>query len=179
MTKELTMCVAMLNQFNRDVDRRGYIGVYDAPHFSELGFRFADRGAVESAIFDIDNDGTDELVVRKYWPTDDIGNEFVSEIYVYPKGSTVLETYEQRMPWKEFDFETPNRIVLKEYRLAALPSPSPMLRGRMYVGPFRFNGAIYISLTGVDKRWIVIAKYVGRDSLQDICYFRDTRDTSP
>lgn len=175
LANEMVMCLAMLDQYNRDIFRVGYADVYGALQYSGLGFVHTEYGGVQSAIFDINNDETDELVVKKYRAVGKMGMEFSSEIYIYPKGSTVIEDYQGRKPWEEFDYATPNRISLSEYRLTALPSPHPVLEGPIYVGPFRFGGSIFVSLTSIYESWIVISKYMGGDKLQDICYFRDTK----
>jgi len=46
------------------------------------------------------------------------------------------------------------------------------LTGIFTVQPFMLDGSAYVSLTDARAEWIVIAKYLGGERLEDQCYLQ-------
>jgi hypothetical protein len=118
---------------------------------------------------DLDNDGQEDLVVKatfcpKGAPSD--------SLYVFPADSTVLE----QASWQDLSplLATHNKFERTggTYPLTALqmaPAP-PMLTTSFSLGPFLLDGRSYIGITDTRRKWMVIAKYLGGERFEDLCY---------
>jgi hypothetical protein len=66
---------------------------------------------------------------------------------------------------------TSNRYELKAIKgnKGALP---PNIGPIFVLQPFLWERAFYISMTGLERDWVVIAKYRQAENVQDVCYFQ-------
>jgi hypothetical protein len=129
--------------------------------------------SLDSAIMDLDNSGTKDLVVKttfcmKGAPSD--------SVYIFPADSTVLE----RTSWQDMGplLATDDKFERTggTYPLVSLPierSPiSPVLATLFAVQPFILDSAAYVALTDAKREWLVVAKYRGGQQFEDRCYLR-------
>lgn len=129
--------------------------------------------SLDKANMDLNNDGRDDLVVKttfcmKGAPSD--------SFYVFPANSPVLD----QLSWQDLSplLATHDKFERTggSYPLTSLPmdkaSLSPALSTVFTIQPFRLDGVAYVSLTDARREWMVIAKYRGRERLEDQCYLR-------
>lgn len=129
--------------------------------------------SLDKASMDLNNDGRDDLVVKttfcmKGAPSD--------SFYVFPANSPVLD----QLSWQDLSplLATHDKFERTggSYPLTSLPmdkaSLSPALSTVFTIQPFRLDGVAYIGLTDARREWMVIAKYRGRERLEDQCYLR-------
>jgi hypothetical protein len=181
MSGDKALCAKVLDLFNASVDGNGLLR-YERGAFQAIGWRPLDlRGqppkvrrcsTLEQAVFDLDNDGTDDLVVRtnfcmKGKPSD--------SLYVFPSDSDVL----QRASWQDLNplVSTPDKFERTggTYPLTRFPkreagSKPAVLNTLFALQPFRFEGHSYVSLTDASTEWVVVARYRGREQFDDLCY---------
>lgn len=120
--------------------------------------------SLDRAVFDVNNDGRDELVVKttfcmKGAPSD--------SLYVFPADSPVLS----QAQWQDLGplLATSDRFE----RTGGTYAPSlnaPELAGLFRITPFVWEGVAYVGLTDSRRKGVVIAKYVAGDRLDDQCY---------
>jgi hypothetical protein len=127
--------------------------------------------SLDKTMIDLDNDGRKDMVVKttfcmKGSPSD--------SLYVFPADSRVLED----SSWQDLSpllathdkFERTGGI----YPLTALPfdkgQSSPALRTTFSVYPFILEGTTYVGLTDSRREWLLVAKYMGEERLEDLCY---------
>ena len=130
--------------------------------------------SLDKAIFDLDNDGRLDLVIKttfcmKGSPSD--------SFYMFPADSAVLE----QSNWQDLSplLATPDKFERTggAYPLTQLPpedtgvSRTP-LTGVFIVQPFMLDGRAYVSLTDGRAEWTVIAQYRGGRRFEDLCYLR-------
>ena len=129
--------------------------------------------SLDKTILDLDNDGHKDLVVKttfcmKGSPSD--------SLYVFPADSKVLED----ASWQDLSPLLATRDKFERtggiYPLTALQFDkglsSPALTTTFSVHPFILEGTTYVGLTDGRREWLVVAKYVGEERLEDICYLR-------
>ncbi len=129
--------------------------------------------SLDKTIIDLDNDGHKDLVVKttfcmKGSPSD--------SLYVFPADSRVLED----SSWQDLGpllathdkFERTGGI----YPLTTLQfdkgQAPPVLTTTFSVHPFILDGTTYVGLTDDRREWLVVAKYVGEERFEDLCYLR-------
>lgn len=129
--------------------------------------------SLDKTIIDLDNDGRKDLVVKT---TFCMKGDPSDSLYIFPAESTVLE----ETSWQDLSpllathdkFERTGGI----YPLTALQfdkgQASPALATTFSVNPFILEGTTYVGLTDSRREWLVVAKYVGEERLEDLCYLR-------
>ena len=122
---------------------------------------------------DLDNDGQDDLVVKAtFCPKGTPSDSF----YMFPADSPVLE----QASWQDLSplLATHNKFERTggTYPLTALrmdkASTAPVLTTSFALYPFLFSGQSYIRMTDIRREWTVIAKYLGGERFEDLCYLR-------
>ena len=130
--------------------------------------------SLDKTMIDLDNDGRKDMVVKttfcmKGSPSD--------SLYVFPADSRVLED----SSWQDLSpllathdkFERTGGI----YPLTALQfdkgQASSALTTTFSVHLFVFEGTTYVGLTDVRREWLVVAKYMGEERFEDLCYLRE------
>ncbi len=183
MSTDKALCAKVLDLFNASLDGTGGLR-YDQEVFRAISWKPVElRGqpprdgrcsTLEQALFDLDNDGADDLVVRtsfcmKGKPSD--------SLYVFPSESDVL----QRMSWQDLTllvgspdkFErTGGTYPLTRFPKGEAGAKPTMLTGLFALHPFRLDGRSYVSLTDASTHWVVIARYRRGEQLDDLCYLR-------
>jgi len=129
---------------------------------------------------DLDNDGAYDLVVRA---TSCMKGSPSDSLYVFPSDSHVLE----QSSWQNLAplLDTGNKFERTggSYPLTAIPFSSgpthaeARLSTVFTVHPFLLGEKAYLALTDRIGEWIVVAKYLGGERLEDLCYLK-TNDTS-
>lgn len=183
MSANKDLCVAVLEMFNSGEKKAGAVS-YDHEAFRQISWSPVGLGGqapkvrrcneLERALFDIDNNGGLDMVVRatfcmKGAPSD--------SLYIFPADSPVLD----QATWQNFSplLATRNKFERTggSYPLTDLAAEN---RGRtgaalstvFTLRPFRMNDQTYVSLTDGRAQWIVIAKYLQGEQFQDLCYLR-------
>lgn len=180
--KDHTFCTRVLEAFREDVDDR-WRPRYQHEIFRQITWKPIElRGqgpktrhcsSLDKAMFDLDNDGQLDLVVKttfcmKGSPSD--------SFYMFPADSTVLE----RANWQDLSpllatFDKFERTG-GSYSLSALPmssesnKESPALNTVFMVQPFIMGEKTYVALTDGHGQWVVIARYLRGERLEDQCY---------
>jgi hypothetical protein len=181
--RDSKLCARVLEAFREDVDDRRRLR-YQHEIFRQITWKPVElRGqgpktghcsSLDKAMFDLDNDGQEDLVVKttfcmKGSPSD--------SFYMFPADSTVLE----QANWQDLSslLATPDKFERTggAYSLTQIPiqetgvSRTP-LTGVFTVQPFMLDGSAYVSLTDGRAEWIVIAKYLRGERFEDQCYMR-------
>ena len=129
--------------------------------------------SLDKTILDLDNDGRKDLVVKT---TFCMKGDPSDSLYIFPAESSVLgET-----SWQDLSPLLATRDKFERtggiYPLTALQfdkgQSSPALTTTFSVDPFILEGTTYVGLTDGRREWLVVAKYVGEERLEDICYLR-------
>lgn len=158
------------------------------------------------ARFDINNDGTEELVFKVFSSFNGVPGE---GIYIFPSNSDLLTklTLPERGRYglapKEV-FDTESKFDPEEYYLKDLPHPlesalvgkarnelsnlikarikdadlRPFISRSFSLKPFSFNNTTYVSITDLVSVWIVVAKYKQAEEMEDFCYFYNPESKS-
>jgi hypothetical protein len=180
------LCAKVLEAFREDVDDRWRLR-YQHEIFRQIpwkpvelsgqGPKATHCSSLNQAMFDVDNDGQTDLVVKSTFcmkgsPSD--------SFYKFPAGSVVLE----QANWQDLSplLATPDKFERTggAYPLTQIPieetgvSRMP-LTGVFTVQPFVLDGIAYVSLTDGRAEWTVIAKYLGGERFEDQCYLRMAR----
>ncbi len=199
MSAEKEVCQVMLQFSNQ-----GLLGTmqleqpqgFEAPGFNFVqweSIRLADsfrghNGAVEGALFDINNDGQLDWVVRIQWA---IGGLYSHELGIYER--------RQVSPFQDVGFDNRDlakadaRLTLmgRQYFLTKIPQRKAK-DGRSfyyeitpaYLMPFQFKNSTYILMANPfvlpefvadGRRFAVVAKYLSTFQLLDICYIEEAR----
>jgi hypothetical protein len=177
------LCARVLEVFREDLDDRWRLR-YQHEIFRQITWKPVELkgqgpksrhcSSLDKAIFDLDNDGQPDLVVKttfcmKGSPSD--------SFYMFPADSAVLE----QANWQDL---SPLLMTLDKfertggaYPLTQLPaeetgvSRMPLI-GVFKVQPFILDGSAYVSLTDGRAEWTVIAQYRGGGRFEDLCYLR-------
>ena len=180
--RDSKLCARVLEAFREDVDDRGRLR-YQHEIFRQITWKPVELkgqgpktrhcSSLDKAMFDLDNDGQPDLVVKttfcmKGSPSD--------SFYMFPADSTVLE----QANWQDLSplLATPDKFERTggAYPLTQLPveetgvSRSP-LTGVFTVQPFMLDWSAYVSLTDGHAEWSVIAQYRGGGRFEDLVIF--------
>ena len=177
------LCARMLEAFREDVDDRGRLR-YQHEIFRQITWKPVELNgqgpktrhcsSLDQAMFDLDNDGQQDLVVKttfcmKGSPSD--------SFYMFPADSAVLE----QANWQDLSplLATNDKFERTggTYPLTSFPmeNGSSALTALFALHPFVLDGVTYVSLTDARGEWIVIARYLRGEQFQDLCYLRDSR----
>jgi len=184
-SRDSTLCAKVLEAFREDVDDRGRLR-YQHEIFRQITWRpvelkgqgpkMSHCSNFNQAMFDLDNDGQPDLVVKSTFcmkgsPSD--------SFYKFPAGSAVLE----QANWQDLSplLATPDKFertggVYPLTQLSAGETEVSLtsLTGVYTVQPFMLDENAYVSLTDGRAEWIVIAKHQGGERFEDQCYLRLT-----
>jgi hypothetical protein len=182
-SRDSKLCARVLDAFREDVDDRWRLR-YQHEIFRQITWKPVElRGqgpktrhcsSLNQAMFDLDNDGQPDLVVKttfcmKGSPSD--------SFYMFPADSAVLE----QANWQDLSplLATPEKFERTggAYPLTQLPAEETgvnrtPLTGVFTVQPFILDGSAYVSLTDGRAEWTVIAQYRGGGRFEDFCYLR-------
>ena len=180
MSKDPRLCKAMLALYNEDMRVYGRIRYDQHEMFTNIWkpvdldeANHPTYGCLQlwRGIFDINNDGKNELVIKQ---SACLSGILTDSLYVYPSNSDVLNFNPESgklNPLKDTDNKLGEHEV---YYLRDLPGASKAwVGGHLILNPFIWEGTSYISMTDQTPRWIIIAKYKQAEEKQDICYFSD------
>ncbi len=171
MSKDANLCNEMLALYNEDMNAYRRIR-YDLHElFTIIKWQEDKELELTHALFDINNDGKNELVINSRGRLHGID---IDNLYIFPEDSDVLSKLKPGagglhalMDSVEL-FSTHNNV----YFLKDLPNAYDVGASVYFVlKPFIWHGTTYISITDQTPRWIVIAKYKQAEETQDICYF--------
>ena len=178
------LCARMLEAFREDVDDRGRLR-YQHEIFRQITWKPVELkgqgpktrhcSSLDKAIFDVNNDGQQDLVVKtrfcmKGSPSD--------SFYMFPADSAVLE----QANWQDLSplLTTPDKFERTggRYQLSGLSMPSEAdkqlsaLSTMFTLQPFIMDEKTYVTLTDGRGEWMVIAKYLRGDQFEDACYLQ-------
>jgi len=177
-------CTKVLEAFREDLDDR-WRPRYQHEIFRQITWKPVELkgqgpksrhcSSLDKAIFDLDNDGQPDLVVKttfcmKGSPSD--------SFYMFSADSAVLE----QANWQDLSplLATPDKFERTggSYPLTVLPMSSesgkggPALSTVFTVQPFIMDEKAYVALTDGRGQWTVIAKYLRGERFEDQCYLR-------
>jgi len=177
-------CTKVLEAFREDLDDR-WRPRYQHEIFRQITWKPVELkgqgpksrhcSSLDKAIFDLDNDGQPDLVVKttfcmKGSPSD--------SFYMFPADSAVLE----QANWQDLSplLATPDKFERTggSYPLNAIPMSSeqskeaPVLDTVFTVKPFIMDEKTYVALTDGRGQWTVIARYLRGERFDDRCYLR-------
>ena len=176
MSKENEVCAAMLKLFNGDKSKHGTIIFERHKEFIQWERVEVKPEPVDAAYcsqllkarFDINNDGTDDLVIRTRHCFKSLLND---TLYVYPLESPIPEVLEdpQAQPLGALDFKS---YDLRKGPMNQKGEPKAWIGwGALVLEPFKKGEKSYIVLSDYRQEWIAIAQYLGENNLDDVCYF--------
>jgi hypothetical protein len=99
-------------------------------------------------------------------------------LFIFPENSDILSGLKPGPGGLSDMFASANKFELTGdlYELketkgkkGALP---PSIGTVFVLQPFLWGQIFYISVTGLERDWVVIAKYRQPENIQDVCYFR-------
>jgi hypothetical protein len=131
--------------------------------------------SLQRANFDIDNDGHSNLVLKHSGCLHDLMSD---GLFIFPENSDILSGLKPGPGGLSDMFASANKFQLTGdlYELketkgkkGALP---PSIGTVFVLQPFLWGQIFYISVTGLERDWVVIAKYRQPENIQDVCYFR-------
>ena len=182
--KDSKLCARVLEAFREGADDRWRL-TYQHEIFRQITWKPVELkgqgpkarhcSSLDKAIFDLDNDGQPDLVVKttfcmKGSPSD--------SFYMFPADSKVLE----QASWQDMAplLATPDKFERTggSYPLTVLPMSSesskgaPALSTVFTVQPFIMDEKTYVALTDGRGQWTVIAKYLRGEQFEDQCYLR-------
>lgn len=127
--------------------------------------------SLDKTIIDLDNDGQKDLVIKAtFCMKGDPSDSF----YVLPVDSRVLEN----ASWQDL---SPLLAIHDKFERTGGTYPLrsiqfdkgalfPDLTTTFSVHPFRLDSTTYVGLTDGRREWMVIAKYLGAERFEDLCY---------
>lgn len=195
MSKNKKLCNYMVSLYNADMKTYGEIKYSVHSIFSRIGWEDINSlgpdpfVVPQKAIFDINNDGKKELVIKTNSP---VFKAFVDELFIFPITSNVISKLKPGSRGKRALFDTKN-ILFRNYKIYYLNQASEndlvgneknhkskqditaSIGPSFVLNPFILDGETFISMTDLDSEWFVIGKYKKQGEMQDICYFRIRR----
>jgi hypothetical protein len=182
MSKDKELCASILQLFNTDMKQHKEIRYDKHEVFAQIswkgGLEEGSHGCsyLRHALFDINNDGMDELVIKT---SHCLRDQLADSLYIFPSGSKVLEAIKE--PGSQALATATGKVELMGkggfwYELKRLSKGkkgelTPGIGGVLVLQPLLKGKTAYISMTDLHQEWIVIAKYKQADTLEDICYF--------
>ena len=181
--RDSKLCARVLEAFREDMDDRRRLR-YQHEIFRQITWKQVELkgqgpktrhcSSLDKAIFDMDNDGQPDLVIKttfcmKGSPSD--------SFYMFPADSAVLE----QANWQDLSslLATPDKFErtggaypLTQISMAETGVSRTPLTDVFSVQPFMLDGRAYVSLTDGRAEWIVIAQYRGGGRFEDLCYLR-------
>jgi hypothetical protein len=178
MSQDKDLCAHMLAIFNADMKKDRML-LYEK-HKEFIVWEPVDTGAVLmipycsqtlKQIFDINNDGTDELVIRT---RSCFQSQLTDRLYIFPLDSNAIELLKD--PKSQVTSTTEDRLNAMTYHLTKMPglksvAQAPGIYTILTLEPFKFKGTFYVSMTDLSQEFIVIAKYLHGEERDDLCYF--------
>lgn len=188
LDKDKELCTGMLNLFNEDVRKYKFINSEKHKEFVRWeplnAAGSSPCGQYWQSKFDINNDGADEIVIRV---RSCLGGAMTDLLYIFPLTSDVLERLKE--PDSQVLASAPDKVELLGdgghwYALRELPvtkkdAPRPGIGGVLLLEPFVKGKTAYISMTDAHEEWIVIAKYLRGEALEDVCYLHGKSRLKP
>jgi hypothetical protein len=182
MSKDAKLCNAMLALYNEDMkaykrirydQHEMFTNMWKPVDLHEANYPTYECSQLWRGVFDIDNDGKNELVVKASGCMSGI---LTDGLFIYPDNSDVLSKLKPGAGGLHALFDNPNHLFSSGnqiYLLKDLPKTPEVawVGGHFVLHPFIREGASYISMTDQTPRWIVIAKYKQAEEMQEICYF--------
>lgn len=207
MSKEDNVCQHMLKLYNEDLRKYGEVRYDEHEEFTaikwesikyyqvEEGKKYypqypmvANGGIARISKFDINNEGKEEIVIKKQHMLSGIPYEsvyyFKSEDADYFKDDEFdVKILYTKAAGGSGSFDT--------YSLKELPQHSDILGGKevklyygfgphFYINPFNFQGSHYVAMKDNEmwtEKWLVILKYTQENKPKDICYYLKISDT--
>lgn len=178
MSQDKKLCEHMLALFNADMKKYRRLEYEKHKEFViweavETGEIVADKYCRQTLkqSFDINNDGTDEHVIRRRHC---FQSQLTDLLYAFPLNINAVEQLKD--PTSQILGTTPNKLEAMEYKLNKWPRAKagelhPGIGPILTLEPFKFGQIFYVSLTDLRQEFIVIAKYVGGEELDHVCYF--------
>lgn len=182
MSKDKELCETMLELFNSDTKKYREIRYQEHESFSKVPWekigvpsRLAPSCQIlQKAMFDINNDGRDELVIKL---SACIHGQLVDSLYLFPLTSDILSKLKPDQPGGLSDLFTATDKVYQTgevYALSELNSANTdglkMVTGIVKVNPLMWKKTTYLSITDLYPEWIVVAKYLQQEVFEDFCY---------
>jgi hypothetical protein len=205
MSKEKSVCQNMLLLYNDDLKKYGEIQY--AEHEEYMSIKWEQRKAfsfyngikdptdVMMSIFDINNDGKEEIVIK--W-TGSLGGYPTDSIHIFSKDDMELFV-------SEFNFNVIRRQIgnigidepfkNNSYDLTEMPPIQIIVlgkkneikyaMGRLFsFHPFKFKGKYYIEMRDDydnpgGTKFLVIFQYLDNRKLKDVCYYLKMTNCSP
>jgi hypothetical protein len=185
MSKDKVLCKNLLNLFNEDVKQHGEL-TYQHEAFTSIQWEtitsiYDERypahscDSLQRANFDIDNDGHSNLVLKHSGCFHDV---MTDDLFVFPEDSDIISRLTPGTGGLSDMFASANRFPPTSHRYerkatkgnkGALP---PNIGPVFVLQPFLWEQTFYISVTGLERGWVVIAKYRQAENIQDVCYFQ-------
>jgi hypothetical protein len=181
--RDSKLCAGVLEAFREDSDDRWRLR-YQHEIFRQITWKPVELkgqgpksrhcSSLDKAIFDLNNDGQPDLVVKT---TFCIKGSPSDSFYMFPADSAVLE----QANWQDLSplLATPDKFERTggAYPLRQLPGEKASvswtpLTGVFTVQPFMLDGSAYVSLTDGRAEWSVIVQYRGGGRFEDLCYLR-------
>ena len=178
MSQDKQLCESMLAIFNADMKKERVLEYEKHKEF--VVWEPVDTGRSQSdsycshelkQTFDINIDGTDELVIRT---RSCYQSQLTDSLYIFPLGSNIVELLKASTP--HVSGTTGDKIAFQTYELKKMPgvksvAQAPGIYTIVTLEPFKFKGIFYVSMTDLRQEFIVIAKYLHGEELDDVCYF--------
>ena len=181
--RENKFCAKVLEALREDMDDRGRLR-YQHEIFRQITWKSVELkgqgpktrhcSSLDKAIFDVDNDGQPDLVVKTTFCMQGSPSD---SFYIFPADSAVLE----QANWQDLSplLATANKFERTggTYLLTQLPAEEPGVnRGPLTdvftIQPFMLDGNTHVSLTDRRAEWTVIAKYLRGERFEDQCYLQ-------
>ncbi|MEK6762023.1 MAG: hypothetical protein AABY96_04835 [Nitrospirota bacterium] len=177
------LCARVLEAFREDADDRGRLRyqheifrqiIWKPVELNGQGPKTRHCSSLDKAMFDLDNDGQLDLVVKttfcmKGAPSD--------SFYMFSADSAVLE----QANWQDLSplLATPDKFErtggaypLTQLSVEESDVNRTPLTGVFTIQPFMLDGSAYVSLTDGRAEWTVLAKYLRGERFEDQCYLR-------
>lgn len=185
MSKDKVLCKTLLNLFNEDVKKHGEL-TYQHEAFTRVQWEtiasiYDERypahscDSLQRANFDIDNDGHSNLVLKHSGCLHDLMSD---GLFIFPENSDIFSRLKPGPGGLTDMFASVNKFDLTGdvYQLKEIKgkkgSLPPNIGTVFILQPFFRGQTFYISVTGLERDWVVIAKYRQAESIQDVCYFK-------
>jgi len=193
MSKDTRLCGEMNKVFNQAKREHGKM------LFNKHSIEWQAVPGAQWARFDIDNDGADELVFKVVSYLNEIPGENL--YIFPPNSDLLIKwkSLENRRfgPVPKELFDTRNKFDPQKYFLKDLPQTfekalmdnarkqlpdsikgnikdadlRPFITRSFILEPFEFDKTTYVSMSDLISNWIVVAKYMQPDEMEDFCYF--------